>query len=272
VPAPCGVRWRAGSVVLREVLFARSVVSGKGDGTGEEADRWGIPGGMDRVRAMEIVSVVGARPQFVKAAVSRELRGDGPRRWCIRGSAMTMGDRAFSAMGRDTVAPRGSWVGSGSHGSQTGAMLRGIEVVLRGSAQTRFSSTAIRTQPLARAPSGVKLGVSVAHIEECLRSFSRQMPEGINRVVADHVSALLLWPSHTAVRDFAAKGISRKVHVVGDVMLNVLKWAKRRTRLRGGRSVGLFCARSGSLSRLASPGLLDFLRKADHLYDYGRPL
>jgi len=75
--------------------------------------------------------------------------------------------------------------------------------------------------------------VPVAHIEAGLRSFNRRMPEEINRVVADHLSSLLLCPSDTAVRNLTAEGISRAVHLVGDVMLDVLNWARRRAETSG---------------------------------------
>jgi UDP-N-acetylglucosamine 2-epimerase len=77
-----------------------------------------------------------------------------------------------------------------------------------------------------------KLSVPVTHVEAGLRSFNRRMPEEINRIVADHLSELLLCPSATAVRNLAAEGITRNVHLVGDVMLDVLNWAKERLALK----------------------------------------
>jgi UDP-N-acetylglucosamine 2-epimerase len=81
---------------------------------------------------------------------------------------------------------------------------------------------------LAGALAASKLSVPVIHVEAGLRSFNRRMPEEINRVVADHLSAVLLCPSETAVRNMAVEGVTQNVHLVGDVMLDVLNWARRR--------------------------------------------
>src|SRR5207247_7905562 len=81
---------------------------------------------------------------------------------------------------------------------------------------------------LAGALAASKLSIPVAHVEAGLRSFNRSMPEEINRLVADHLSELLLCPSDTSVRNLAAEGIAQNVHLVGDVMLDVLNWAKQR--------------------------------------------
>src|SRR5437899_7005092 len=119
-------------------------------------------------------------------------------------------------------------VGSGSHGSQTGAMLKGIEDVLIVECPDWLLIYGDTNSTLAGALAASKLSVPIAHIEAGLRSFNRRMPEEINRVVADHLSNLLLCPSDTAVSNLAAEGVSRNVHLVGDVMLDVLNWAKQR--------------------------------------------
>ena len=109
-------------------------------------------------------------------------------------------------------------VGSGTHGRQTGAMLEGLERVLM---QERPAWTLIygdTNSTLAGALAAVKLHVPVAHVEAGLRSFERRMPEEINRIVADRLSALLLCPSDTAVSNLAREGITEGVVNVGDVM------------------------------------------------------
>ena len=118
-------------------------------------------------------------------------------------------------------------VGSGSHGTQTSAMLKGIEDVLLVERPDWLLLYGDTNSTLAGALAASKLSVPVAHIEAGLRSFNRRMPEEINRVVTDHLSSLLLCPSDTAVSNLAAEGLSRDVHLVGDVMLDVLNWAKQ---------------------------------------------
>jgi UDP-N-acetylglucosamine 2-epimerase len=121
-------------------------------------------------------------------------------------------------------------VGSGSHGAQTGAMLKAIEDVLLAERPDWLLVYGDTNSTLAGALAASKLSVPIAHVEAGLRSFNRRMPEEINRVVADHLSNVLLCPSDTAVTNLAAEGITENVHMVGDVMLDVLNWARQRPR------------------------------------------
>jgi UDP-GlcNAc3NAcA epimerase len=179
---------------------------------------------------VKLVSIVGARPQFIKAAaVSRALRERHQEILVHTGQHYDyeMSDIFFE--GLEIPSPDVNLgVGSGSHGSQTGAMLGGIEEVLLRERPDWLLVYGDTNSTLAGALAASKLAVPIAHVEAGLRSFNRRMPEEINRVVADHLSSLLLCPSDTAVRNLAAEGISRGVHIVGDVMLDVLNWARRR--------------------------------------------
>lgn len=179
---------------------------------------------------MKVVTIVGARPQFIKAAaVSRVLR----ERHCeILIHTGQHYDYEMSGVFFDGLdLPRPDFnleVGSGSHGAQTGAMLNGIEDALLNIRPDYVLVYGDTNSTLAGALAASKLSLPVAHVEAGLRSFNRRMPEEINRVLADHVSDLLLCPSDAAVRNLAAEGITRNVHLVGDVMLDVLNWAKQR--------------------------------------------
>lgn len=179
---------------------------------------------------MKIVTIVGARPQFVKAAaISRKLQDRHEEILVHTGQHYDYEMSGIFFDGLDLPKPKASLgVGSGSHGFQTGAMLKAIEDVLlveRPDCVLVYGDT---NSTLAGALAASKLCVPIAHVEAGLRSFNRRMPEEINRVMADHLSDLLLCPSETAVSNLAAEGISKNVHLVGDVMLDVLNWAQQR--------------------------------------------
>jgi UDP-N-acetylglucosamine 2-epimerase len=179
---------------------------------------------------MKIVTIVGARPQFIKAAaVSRELRKRGHEYLVHTGQHYDYDMSGIFFDGLELPAPDINLeVGSGLHGAQTGAMLRGIEDVLLKERPQWLLIFGDTNSTLAGALAASKLHIPIAHVEAGLRSFNRRMPEEINRVVADHLSQLLLCPSETAVKNLSAEGITRGVHLVGDVMLDVLRWACQR--------------------------------------------
>jgi UDP-GlcNAc3NAcA epimerase len=179
---------------------------------------------------VKVVSLVGARPQFIKAAaVSRILRKLHLEILVHTGQHYDYEMSGIFFDGLDLPAPNVNLaVGSGSHGAQTGAMLKGIEEVLVAERPDRLLIYGDTNSTVAGALAASKLSVPVAHVEAGLRSFNRRMPEEINRVVADHLSDVLLCPSDTAVHNLMAEGIHRNVHQVGDVMLDVLLWARQR--------------------------------------------
>jgi len=178
---------------------------------------------------VKLVSIVGARPQFIKAAaVSRRVRERHQEILVHTGQHYDYEMSGIFFDGLDIPPPRVNLgVGSGSHGTQTGAMLKGIEDVLLLERPDWLLIYGDTNSTLAGALAASKLSVPVAHIEAGLRSFNRRMPEEINRVVADHLSNMLLCPSDTAITNLAAEGLSRNVHLVGDVMLDVLTWARQ---------------------------------------------
>lgn len=224
---------------------------------------------------LRIVTIVGARPQFVKAAaVSRAIerwnaapRVDGATR--IEEAIVHTGqhyDANMSQVFFDELkipAPKFHLgVGSGSHGKQTGAMLEKIEQVLFDERPDLLLIYGDTNSTLAGAVAAVKLHIPVAHVEAGLRSFNRKMPEEINRIVADSVSDMLLCPTETAVRNLSREGVTRGVHLVGDVMYDSVLF---NTALAEGQS------RILETLKLKSRGyLLATLHRAENTDEAGR--
>jgi UDP-N-acetylglucosamine 2-epimerase len=170
---------------------------------------------------VRILSVVGNRPQFVKSApLSLALRGAGVDEVVLHTGQHY--DPELSAIffeELELAPPRYRLeTGSGTHGEQTGRMLPEIEAAVveeEPDAVLVFGDT---NSTLAGALAAGKLLVPVAHVEAGLRSFDRAMPEELNRVLVDRMSALLFCPTEVAVGNLAAEGITEGVHIVGDVM------------------------------------------------------
>lgn len=175
---------------------------------------------------MKIATIVGARPQFIKAAVvtraieERRLSGVDLTEFYVHTGqhySPGMSDVFFANLS----LPQPKYhlgIGSGSHGQQTGRMLEAIESTLHHERPDVVLIYGDTNSTLAGALAAVKLHLPLAHVEAGLRSFNRRMPEEINRIVADQVSDLLFVPTETAIRNLAAEGITRGVHLVGDVM------------------------------------------------------
>ena len=179
---------------------------------------------------MKVTTIVGARPQFVKAApVSRALAARGVAEALVHTGQHydpQLSDVFFEQL-KLRQPDHHLGVGSAAHGAQTGRMLEAIESVLTAGRPDWVLVYGDTNSTLAGALAAAKLGIPIAHVEAGLRSFNRAMPEEINRVVADHLSALLLCPTEAAVRNLAAEGITRGVHLVGDVMYDSVLYNTR---------------------------------------------
>lgn len=172
----------------------------------------------------KIVTIVGARPQFVKVApVSRVLRESYQEILVNTGQHY---DYKMAGIFFDELnIPKPDYdlgIGSASHGKQTGDMLANIEKVLLDEQPDAVLVYGDTNSTLAGAVAASKLHIPVFHIEAGLRSFNKKMPEEVNRILTDHVSDLLFPPTQVAVENLKNENITKNVHLVGDVMYDAV--------------------------------------------------
>lgn len=174
---------------------------------------------------MKIVSVVGARPQFVKLApVHKAATAAGIEHIIVHTGQHydpLLSDVFFDDLGIGAPDVH-LGVGSGSHGVQTGAILAGLDPVLDEHRPDWVLAYGDTNSTVAAALSAVKMHIPAAHLEAGLRSFNRRMPEEHNRVMTDHAADLLLAPTQAAVDHLAREGLAERTVLVGDVMTDVL--------------------------------------------------
>lgn len=177
---------------------------------------------------IKISTIIGARPQFIKAsAVSRVFQDD--YRNCITESIIHTGQHhdpnLSSIFFAELGIPRPTMnlgVSGISHGAMTGQMLEALEVALLEDRPDLVLTYGDTNSTLAACLAAAKLNIPIAHVEAGLRSFNRKMPEEINRITADHLSTFLFCPSQVSQQNLLREGISEGITISGDVMCDVL--------------------------------------------------
>ncbi len=176
---------------------------------------------------MKVAPIVGARPQFIKAApLLDQLRATPGVEPVLVHSGQHFDENMSAVFFRELGLPTPDFslgIHSGSHGQMTGRMLEAVEtplVATRAEVAVVFGDT---NTTLAGALAAAKLQIPVAHVEAGLRSWNRTMPEEINRVLVDHCSAWLFCPTGQAVTNLTAEGVTRGVHLVGDIMFDAVR-------------------------------------------------
>jgi UDP-GlcNAc3NAcA epimerase len=171
---------------------------------------------------MRIVTIIGARPQFIKAApVSRAIAARPGLEEVLLHTGQHFDEMMSEVFFREMRIAEPKYnlgVGGLSHGAMTGRMLEAIEKVLLKERPDRVLVYGDTNSTLAGALAAAKLDLPVAHVEAGLRSFNMAMPEEVNRRLTDHLCALLFAPTMAAVENLRREGITQGVHRTGDVM------------------------------------------------------
>ncbi|TVO72424.1 non-hydrolyzing UDP-N-acetylglucosamine 2-epimerase [Sedimenticola selenatireducens] len=185
---------------------------------------------------MKIVTIVGARPQFIKAAaISRVIREDytGVLEEVIVHTGQHFDENMSKVFFEELDIPHPRYnleISGGQHGAMTGRMLEAIEKVLLDESPDLVLIYGDTNSTLAGALSAAKLHIPVAHVEAGLRSYNMRMPEEVNRIVADRLSAMLFCPTETAAENLKSEGITAGVFNVGDVMFDVAQFYRHQAR------------------------------------------
>lgn len=216
-----------------------------------------------KVFCLKILTVIGARPQFIKAApVSLALLGH--HQEIIVHTGQHYDENMSEIFFRELNIPKPHYnlsIGSGSHGYQTGLMLMRIEEVIEKEKPDAVMVYGDTNSTLAGALAASKLLIPVVHIEAGLRSFNMSMPEEQNRILTDHISYRLLCPTQTAVANLQDEGITRGVFNIGDVMYDAVL---------NGKSLALQHSTIGETLNLKGGYMLSTIHRAENTNDQDR--
>ena len=183
---------------------------------------------------MKIVTVIGARPQFIKAAVvARELKNYPDIKEVLVHTGQHYDKQMSDIFFTELQIPEPDYnlaIGSGFHGEQTGKMLAGIEKILITEKPNWVLTYGDTNSTLAGALAAAKLNIKIAHVEAGLRSYNMEMPEEVNRIMTDHISTLLLSPTKNACSILEKEGLGSKTVFSGDVMYDSVLYYDKMTQ------------------------------------------
>lgn len=173
---------------------------------------------------MKVITVVGARPQFIKAACFSRISKDHIDEIIVHTGQhydKNMSDIFFEEL--EIPKPKYNLeVGSGNHGKQTGTMMIQIEKIVEEEEPDAILIYGDTNSTLAGALVGSKLLIPIYHVEAGLRSYNKNMPEEQNRILTDHISEVLFCPTKTAIINLQKEGISKNVYNTGDIMYDAV--------------------------------------------------
>ncbi|WP_421720065.1 non-hydrolyzing UDP-N-acetylglucosamine 2-epimerase [Aquidulcibacter sp.] len=186
--------------------------------------------------APSIMTIVGARPQFIKAAaLSRVIQSTGQLREYIVHTGQHFDDNMSEIFFRELSIPvpwRHLGIGGGGHGAMTGRMLIGLEELVKSDRPDAILVYGDTNSTLAGAITAAKMQIPLIHVEAGLRSFNRAMPEEINRLIADQLSSLLFCPTEASVTNLRNEGNGAQIETVGDINFDATLFAMQQSRSR----------------------------------------
>lgn len=221
---------------------------------------------------MKYMTIVGTRPEFIQAtALTQVIRREHEE--ILVNTGQHYDDNMSQVFFEDLNLPVPEFslgIGSGSHAQQTASIMTQLETIIIQEEPDWVIVYGDTNSTLAAALVTAKLNLRLAHIEAGLRSFDRQMPEEVNRIITDHISQLLFSPTRAGVDNLAREGITEGVHLVGDVRVDILHQHLDAAKIRAPglrKSIGLSPDQPFALTTIHRPANTDDKQRLSDIFD-----